>query len=77
MQNPLRQTAFTSLGVTSLWARLERTQKSVFVCLMCVHVGVHAGEVNNIRAVKVSRGEAVDGKGTMTAKQTNPRKTFK
>lgn len=47
------------------------------VCLMCVrvHVGVHAGEVMiNIRAVKVSRGEAVDGKAPMTAKQTTQEK---
>lgn len=75
MQNPLHQAAFASLGVTPLWGRLECTQWSVFVgfervCLMCVHVGVHAGEVMNIRAVKVSRGEAVDGKAPMTAKLT-------
>lgn len=48
MQNLLHQTAFASSGVTPPWARLARTQRSVFVgfervCLMCVHVRVHAG----------------------------------
>lgn len=69
-------------GVTPPWGRLECTPRSVFVGLervhvMCVHVGVHAGEVMmNIRAVKVSRGEAVDGKAPMTAKQTTQEKLF-
>lgn len=38
-------------------------------------MGVHAGEaMMNIRAVKVSRGEAVDKKAPMTAKQTTQEK---
>lgn len=42
---------------------------------VCGHVGVHAGEVMmNIRAVKVSRGVAVDGKAPLTAKQTTQEK---